>query len=177
MQSFHLISGLLEHNQSFDDIWSCCTVAWLTSSNTPSLLDWTLCYWSMFIRVFGGSGQVTALHCSLPRVPHYWAPCRCQPTQCPPFLLPWLRQHRPRPAGPLRALLNWPRPSPNFLMITMIWINTTIMTLQHLKTLKRIIPQNRNLMMVFRWFVNKLLSFFERLCKKDWRNLCSWKIF
>ena len=94
MQSFHLISGLLEHNQSFDDIWSCSTVAWLTSSNTPS--DWTLCYWSMFIRVFGGSGQVTALHCSLPRVPHYWAPCRCQPTQCPPFLLPWLRQqHRP----------------------------------------------------------------------------------
>ena len=149
MQSFHLISGLLEHNQSFDDIWSCCTVAWLTSSNTPSLLDWTLCYWSMFIRVFGGSGQVTALspgcRTTEPRVGvsqlsvhHFFSPGSGSTGH---------------PAGPLRALLNWPRPSPNFLMITMIWINTTITLFSTQRLFKDLYVNFVNLL----WFSNAVM--------------------
>lgn len=133
--------------------------------DSPLQTLWAL-YWSMFITVFGGgSGR-----CCLPRV-------QCSTDQC---LLTQLHHFSrgsgcsPRlgPARPLRALLNWPRPSRNFLMITMIWINTTITTLQHSKTLQRFIPQLCQSSLIFKFFIISWIlkkSFgwcFEKCCRK-----------
>ena len=66
MQSFHLISKLLEHNQSFDDIWSRRTVPWLTSSNTAEALLLIHVHQGLWWRVRSLSLAAVS---SLPRVP------------------------------------------------------------------------------------------------------------